>query len=253
VKGLSLEQVMSYIGILSNNDSVFYAASIILALEYLHQRDILYRDLAPENVIIDQEGYVCLVDFSSARLVQGRTYTLIGTAFYTAPEVIVGRGYGKSADLWSLGVLIFELLCGFVPFGHEESDPYRVYELILSKNLEFPSDRLPSDPAVTLVKNLLNKYSEQRLNETIENVKNFEWFSAVDWEDLYCKLLIPPYKPIFKKNLDDCLDEYVDPEQEWDYIIQNDIDQRSNSSPLPTDPEIEEYRNSVPHNWDNLF
>ena len=253
VKGLSLEKVMSYIGLLSNNDSVFYAASLILALEYLHQRDIIYRDLCPENAIVDKEGYICIVDFSSAKLINGRTYTLIGTAFYTAPEVIVGRGYSKSADIWSLGVMIYEFLCGCVPFGHEENDPYRVYEIILSKNLTFPSDRQPCESATVLLKHILNKYSEQRLNETIEDIKGFEWFSSMDWEDLYCKVLIPPYKPIFKSSIDDLPNEYIDPDQEWDYIIQNDIERLTESSPLPTDPEIDEYRNSVPHNWDNLF
>lgn len=251
IKGLDLAKVMSHVGILTNSDSIFYAASMILSLEYLHQRDILFRDLKPENILVDQEGFVKFVDFSSAKVVQGRTYTLIGTAFYTAPEVIVGRGYSKSADIWSLGVIIYEFLCGMVPFGHFENDPYRVYELILSKSLEFPEGRQPCDSAMNLLKHILDKYSESRLLETVEKIKACEWLSSVDWEDLYCKNLIPPYKPLFNKHLDDMPPDFMEFDQEWDYCIQNDLDKQSNSSPFPTDPDIEEYKNSIPYNWDN--
>lgn len=251
IKGLDLGKVMTHVGILTNSDAVFYAASIVLVLEYLHQRDILFRDLKPENIFVDEEGYIKFINFSSAKLVQGRTYTLIGTAFYTAPEVIIGKGYSMSADIWSLGVMIYEFLCGIVPWGHTENDPYRVYELILSKNLEFPEDHQPCESAMNLLKQILNKYSLSRLTDTIDKIKTSEWLSSVDWEDLYCKGLIPPYKPLFNKFMDELAPDCIDFEQEWDYCIQNDLDNQSNSSPFPTDPGIQEYKDTIPYNWDS--
>ena len=99
INGFDLSKIMNHVGLLNNNDSVFYAGSLVLVLEYLHERNIIYRDLKPENVIINSDGYIRLVDFGSAKYIQGRTYTLIGCAFYIAPEVIIGRGYSKNADL----------------------------------------------------------------------------------------------------------------------------------------------------------
>ena len=158
IKGYDLNKIMNHIGILNNNDSVYYAASLLLVLEYLHSKNIICRDLKPENIIIGEEGFIKLIDLGSAKKIQGRTYTLIGTPFYIAPEVIVGRGYGNSADLWSLGVMIYEFLYGQVPFGHAENNPYAIYEQILSKELEFPKDIPPlTDSAIFIIKDLLNK------------------------------------------------------------------------------------------------
>lgn len=94
----------------------FYAGQIIMAVAYLHQMDIIHRDLKPENVMISSDGYLKLSDFGFAKRVQGRTYTLCGTTDYFAPEVILGKGYGKAVDWWAVGVLIFEMTVGYPPY-----------------------------------------------------------------------------------------------------------------------------------------
>ena len=94
--------------------SRFYAANIILVLEYLHNRNLIYRDLKPENLLLDSQGYLKVTDFGFAKYVPDRTFTLCGTPEYLAPEIINSAGHGKAADWWAFGVLLFEMLCGYV-------------------------------------------------------------------------------------------------------------------------------------------
>ena len=98
IHGLELNMILHHVGLLTNSDSQFYIASMILILQYLHERDIIYRDLKPENIMVDRQGFIKLVDFGTAKIIQSRTYTLVGSPHYIAPEVIVGKGYGKAAD-----------------------------------------------------------------------------------------------------------------------------------------------------------
>jgi cGMP-dependent protein kinase 1 len=254
IKGIDLELVMNHIGLLSNSDSLFYAASILLSLEYLHERDILYRDLNPTNVLIGEDGFIKLIDLGSAKIVQSRTATLVGLAFYTAPEVIAGRGYGQSADLWSFGVLLYEMLCGKVPFGHSEADPYRVYELILSQELDFPRDIAPlADAASALIRMLLNKLSEKRLLSGFEKIRSHEWFAGVDWEELYCKNTVPPYRPTLKANSEELDELFRDQDIAWDYIIQNDSAAEEESSTLLVENCFSDIQHTVSHHWDQQF
>lgn len=99
VHGLELSMILRHIGLLSNSDSQFYIGSLILVLQYLHERDIIYRDVKPDNIMVDSSGFIKLIDFGTAKQVQGRTYTLVGTYHYMSPEAIVGKGYNKNADL----------------------------------------------------------------------------------------------------------------------------------------------------------
>jgi len=173
--------ILRHIGLLSNSDSQFYIASLVLVLQYLHERDIIYRDVKPDNVMVDSNGFIKLIDFGTAKQVQGRTYTLVGTYHYMSPEAIVGKGYNKNADLWSLGICLYEFLCGRVPFGEDEEDPYKIYEAILDMNLDYPSDiEGPSDSAKSLIGQLLSKLGEHRSGGSIENLKKHEWFAGFD-------------------------------------------------------------------------
>lgn len=113
-------------------------------LQYLHNHGIIYRDLKPNNIICGTDGYLKLIDFGTSKFLNRRgdtyerTFTVVGTPYYTAPEVINQKGYIFTADYWSLGVLLYEVAIGYVPFGCDVGDVFQIYQEILKSDLEFP-------------------------------------------------------------------------------------------------------------------
>ena len=254
VHGLELSVVLRHVGLLSNIDSQFYVASIMQVLQYLHERDILYRDMKPENVMVDSNGYIKLIDFGTSKLVQGRTYTLVGTPHYMAPEVIVGKGYGKMADLWSVGICLYEFLCGQVPYGEEEEDPYEIYEAILDMELEYVNVDLANFPAKQFIEQLLNKLPEMRFGGSYETLKKHEWFQGFDWEGLINQKITPPYTP----DVGDLNEEAEgfefdrDKETPWDELLSQMSEDTDDEEEIE-DMELEEFKKTIPQNWDSGF
>ncbi|KAG9290589.1 hypothetical protein G9A89_020959 [Geosiphon pyriformis] len=184
-------------GRFSNDVTRFYAAEIILAIEYLHSKDIIYRDLKPENLLLDSRGHVKITDFGFAKKVEDRTWTLCGTPEYLAPEIIQSKGHGKAVDWWALGILIFEMLAGYPPFF--DDNPFGIYEKILAGKIQFPSHFDPH--AKDLIKRLLTADRTKRLGNlrgASEDVKKHKWFRGVDWQGLFDRRtqapIVPPYQ-----------------------------------------------------------
>lgn len=182
-------------GKLSEQSARFYASSVVYAFSVMHAKKIAYRDLKPENLVMDTNGYVKLVDFGLAKqLLTGKSWTLCGTPDYLAPEIILNEGHDHAVDYWALGVLIFEMVVGAPPFYAE--DPMEVYEKILSGNPPIPSffTRNLSD----LVKKLLRSQQAKRLGNTrggTAAVIKHKWFSSFDWAALENMEMKVPYKP----------------------------------------------------------
>jgi len=182
----------------------FYASELVLAIEYLHSQTVAYRDLKPENVLLDRGGHVVLADFGFAKEVTDRTFTLCGTPDYLAPEVISRKGHGCKADWWAFGVLLFELTTGYTPFS--ASSVYATYQLILSGRVKFEA----GFPTVTksLVKLLLVAEEER---PDAEVVKAQDFFSGVDWERCLRKELRAPWMPSLAGPTDtQCFHRYPD-------------------------------------------
>jgi cGMP-dependent protein kinase len=128
VKGFELFDIIREIGILSKGIGRFYMSSLVLSIEYLHLKNIIYRDLKPENVMVENDGHLKLIDMGTAKKLTSnkgfRTFTMIGTPHYMAPEVMQGKGYSFAADIWSLGVVMYEFLCGELPFANKLEEPH---------------------------------------------------------------------------------------------------------------------------------
>lgn len=179
----------------------FYGAEIVLALEYLHAAGVVYRDLKPENLLLTDEGHICMTDFGLCKeglfSPEDRTETFCGTPEYLAPEVLVGHGYGKAVDWWSFGSLLYEMLTGLPPFYSQ--DVQEMYRKIMTDKLTFPEFVHPD--ARSLLEQLLERDAEKRLTEP-NLIKRHPFFKAINWELLYQKKIPPPFMPEVKGKLD---------------------------------------------------
>ncbi|XP_072941846.1 ribosomal protein S6 kinase alpha-1-like [Epargyreus clarus] len=197
VAGGELFTLIKRLGNLSEPLSQFYAAQMVLALEYLHHCGVIHRDVKPENIFIEESGYIKLGDFGFCKIIKNRTWTLCGTPEYLAPEIILSKGYTYSVDWWSLGILMYEMNAGYPPFY--SSDTMKLYGKILDGQFRTPDCMTPA--CKSLVKNLLDVDPTRRfgsLKSGVFDIKSHAWFQETSWHSILHQKMVPPYMPICK-------------------------------------------------------
>lgn len=181
-------------GRLPDADAKFYAGEIVLAFAYLHGKNIIYRDLKPENLLIDCDGHIKITDFGFAKVVEDRTWTLCGTPEYLAPEIIQSKGHGRAVDWWALGILCFEMLAGYPPFYDE--NPFGIYQKVLAGRIDFPKHF--DVKAKDLIKRLLTHDRAKRfgcLKNGADDIMKHKWYRGMDWDALGSRMVKPSYIP----------------------------------------------------------
>ncbi|XP_068430381.1 serine/threonine-protein kinase N2 [Clinocottus analis] len=186
--------------IFTEEQTRFYSSCVLLGLEFLHQKQIVYRDLKLDNLLMDADGFVRIADFGLCKEGMGhgdRTTTFCGTPEFLAPEVLTDNTYTRSVDWWGLGVLIYEMLVGESPFPGDDEE--EVFESIVNDDARYP--RFLSPESVSLIQKLLQKNPEKRLGGGEEDalaIKKHKFFQRMDWAALLAKNLKPPFLPVIR-------------------------------------------------------
>ena len=179
----------------------FYMCQILLALEYMHNNNYIYRDLKPENIMIDKEGNIKLTDFGLSKIMppdEKTTYTMCGTAEYLAPEILFGKGYDKTCDWFSFGVVLFEMFCGYHPF---KSKGQKIDPNIYLRKTYIP-DKV-GKTARDLIEKLFVSNPKKRLGyKSSDEVKNHPFFKGIDFDKVLRKEYKPPFIPKLKDDTD---------------------------------------------------
>ncbi|GMH60202.1 hypothetical protein TrRE_jg3770 [Triparma retinervis] len=196
----------------------FYAVCVISALQHMASKDIAYRDLKPENALIDSEGYCKIIDMGFAKIVANKTFTLCGTPEYLAPEIVLGRGHNKGVDHWAFGILCYEMIAGYSPFADmENADQVKICQNIVKGKLSFP--RGFDSKCKDLIKLLLVRDPSHRIGMTkggVQAICDQEWFSDVDWNAYNSKKIKAPWIPHCKDPLDVSNFDPYDQEEYYD-------------------------------------
>ena len=181
---------------LRNLDEVkFYGNIMAMILNYLETKRIIHRDLKPDNLIIDDHGYIKAIDFGIAKNITGTdsTNSLIGTCHYMAPEIALGKSYSFAVDYWSMGIVLYEIFYGKVPFGFGYEDPVKIYKEITESNPMLPSDE-KNEKFNDFLKQLLNKNPKKRL-QSFENIRKSDFYKDYNFDKVMKKEIEPPFIP----------------------------------------------------------
>uniref|UniRef100_A0A663N5A7 protein kinase C n=1 Tax=Athene cunicularia TaxID=194338 RepID=A0A663N5A7_ATHCN len=182
----------------------FYTACVVLGLQFLHEKKIVYRDLKLDNLLLDAEGFVKIADFGLCKEGIGfgdRTNTFCGTPEFLAPEVLTDISYTRAVDWWGLGVLIYEMLVGESPFPGDDEE--EVFDSIVNDEVRYP--RFLSSEALSIIRKLLQKCPERRLGageNDAEEIKIQPYFKEIDWDALFARTLKPPFVPTLRDPTD---------------------------------------------------
>merc|ERR1719203_2622895 len=187
----------------SEKHAKFYVAGVIEGFSHLHDRRIIYRDLKPENLLLNDVGALKITDMGLAKFVIGKTYTTCGTPDYFAPELIASTGHTTAVDWWTLGILMFELMSGHPPF--ESAYPMQIYSKVMKGISKVPFPVKCQGAVGDLIKALLKKEPSERLPMRpggVKNIKSHKWYHQFDWDAMKNLANEPPYKPVVKSKKD---------------------------------------------------
>lgn len=188
----------------SEKDAQFYASVILEGLDFMHAKNVLFRDLKPENVLINDKGYPVIIDLGFAKVVKDKTYTFCGTPLYLAPEVILNRGHDHGADHWSLAVLIYEMMDGETPFYESGMDQISLFRAIVKGKVKFPPNTMSKD-AQDLLTRMLVPNPAKRLGSLAggrQDLFRHKWFKTTDFRALREMEPTAPWIPKIKDPLD---------------------------------------------------
>ena len=189
------------------NEVWFYGAILFSVLSYLQSNKIIHRDLKPENILIQNNGYLKVIDFGIAKKLtndKDHASTIIGSVYYMSPEVILGKNYNYSVDYWSVGIILYEIFYGQVPFGYGVKEPQLVYKEITEKKLVLQTEPKNNNEFNAMIKGLLNKNPNKRIS-SLQKVKSLGFYSGFDFDKIYKMKIEPPRKIEPKINEDDLL------------------------------------------------
>lgn len=235
--GKELFALMESRGCLQEWETAFYAGAILLALEYMHEKGIVYRDLKPENTLIGENGYPKLIDLGFAKkLYNHRTYSMCGTPDYMAPEIIRQTGHGKAVDYWALGCMIYEMITNISPFNRFQDPPQVIFQRAIEGRIRFPTSMSPE--AVDIIRKLLDPNPDTRLGcreRGTLDIKEHAFFAKyINFQRLYHLKEDPPMIPPKIKDYSSicCKDK----------LVSTEIDD------IPIENE-----NLTYSNWDDIF
>jgi len=200
-------------------DARFYSAGVLLGMAYMHSKDIAYRDMKPENCLVDAQGYPKIVDFGFAKVIKKKSYTLCGTPEYLAPELVLGRGHGKAVDLWAFGILTYELAVGYSPFSDPRNmDQTTICRNIVNGKLVFPREGFNRKGTFDaqckdIVTQLLVRQPDMRLGNKIggmDEIFAHPFFKSINFENYMEKKIKAPWIPPIKSAGDASLFEGID-------------------------------------------
>lgn len=196
IKGKTLSKIIKEASYFNKTQTQFYIGSLLVVIEYLHSNNFIHRDIKPDNIMINSNGYIKLIDFGTVKETSSRngtTHTIIGTPHYMAPEVIMGQSYSSSVDFWSIGICLYEFYIGKVPFGSDLKDPNDIYKAVLNtESVPYPNS-MHDREAMSLINGMLAKDINKRL--VGPEIKKHPWFEGFNWKGLDDMSLAAPIRP----------------------------------------------------------